>query len=855
MGTRCLSFWEVIITREYEKRDKKVHKMTRDGLVERNLATGEDTRISGRGQDFDLRQAREAPDTGASVRQAISESREHRRPRHTSEIPEDSGYGDTIRQEEAPERMADPTPDTPGQSFGEFTETPYHLTDTPARDIRRTSPSGDLRDSTATLQRRAQNKAAYRNHADDDRRLSKDTRQTESPDRPAAPEPEDLPDVSETAVEQPDHDRAREDPAGQRGAEKSKKTPLSERRGRLRFDDTHGEFSEAKSRQHGTKYQRRFTEEQGSPPPDTPASGDTAAGKLKAETPIQSKPDKLRFTADETPPGATPSGKKLKKAQYKAEHSAARLEAAKQRLPKKHSVKVERNFDPESGKPKRRLLFEEEVKTQTEHLKGSKPMRPVKAGAGAVGGYVHKKIREVEHENVGVEAAHKGERLVEGGLHRAYRFHKTRPYRRVAKLERQTSKRAAEHAWQKALHDNPRLQSNLLSRMAQKRKLKRQYAKAAQEAKRAKQTAQKAGSLTARAAKAVTGFVRRHPLLIGGAALILLVVFLFSSLFVSCSNMAGGGFSTTIMSSYTAEDEDVLAADADYTRLETELQAEIDSIESDYPGYDEYRYSLAQIGHDPYELASYLTAVYFDYTPAEVAAELQAIFDRQYTLTVTEIVEVRYRTETRTDSEGNSYTVRVAYNYFILSVTLENRAVSGVAAMNLDAEQMEMYSLYMETKGNKPDLFGGGIYAGGYTGGSYTDYDIPREALSDADFAAMIKEAEKYLGYPYVWGGSSPSTSFDCSGFVCWVLNQSGVASVGRTTASGLYNMSAIVSASEAKPGDLIFFQGTYNTSGASHVGIYVGNGMMIHCGNPISYTSIETSYWQSHFLAFGRIH
>jgi len=335
--------------------------------------------------------------------------------------------------------------------------------------------------------------------------------------------------------------------------------------------------------------------------------------------------------------------------------------------------------------------------------------------------------------------------------------------------------------------------------------------------------------------------------------------------------MFGGGFNAVIGTSYTAEDADILGADADYAALESNLAARIARVESDYPGYDEYRYSLDQIGHDPFTLASYLTAKFNMYTREQVQAELAALFAQQYTLTLTPETEVRYRTETRigtatgtyTDEDGEvveykyeyEYEVQVAYNYYILNVSLTNRSLGNVAFSNLTAEQYESYLAYMETSGNKPELFEGNPYAGGRPP---QIYEVPPEALSDARFAAMLAEAEKYLGYPYVWGGSSPSTSFDCSGYVSWVINNSGIGyNVGRMGAKALSNWTVPVSPADAKPGDLIFFWKTYNApdpNAATHVGIYVGGGYMIHCGNPISYASITTTYWVNHFYGFGRL-
>ena len=331
----------------------------------------------------------------------------------------------------------------------------------------------------------------------------------------------------------------------------------------------------------------------------------------------------------------------------------------------------------------------------------------------------------------------------------------------------------------------------------------------------------------------------------------------------SCSMMMNGMGNTVLGTSFTAEDEDLLGADEDYEELESDLREQLDSIESEHPGYDEYRYNLAEIGHNPYELAALLTVEYENYTRAQVQEELQRIFNEQYELTLEEEVELRTRTETRTststdpetgETTEDEYEVEVEYEYYILNVTLTNKGVDAVAReSNLTDDQLERYEVLLETRGNRDDLFGDVSFA--IPDSDYLDYDIPGEALTDEKFRNMINEAEKYLGYPYVWGGSSPSTSFDCSGFVSYVINHCGNGwNVGRQTANGLMNSCDIIPKSEAQPGDLIFFQKTYNTSGASHVGIYVGNGMMLHCGSPISYASIETSYWQQHYYCMGRI-
>ena len=332
---------------------------------------------------------------------------------------------------------------------------------------------------------------------------------------------------------------------------------------------------------------------------------------------------------------------------------------------------------------------------------------------------------------------------------------------------------------------------------------------------------------------------------------------LIAGMFSSCTAMFAGSGNAVLGTSYTAEDADITGTDADYSALEAALNNQISNIESTNPGYDEYRYDLAEIGHNPYELASYLTVLFEDYTRAEAQSTLQSLFAQQYTLTLTPEVEVRYRTETRTDSEGNDYDVEVPYNYYILNVKLANKGLGAVIrASGLTTEQADRYDVLMTTSGNRSELFGEDVY--GVAGGEYTDYDIPGEALTDERFRRMITEAEKYLGYPYVWGGSSPSTSFDCSGFVSWVINHCGNGwNVGRLGAMGLEDICTPVSKANARPGDLIFFKNTYDApypNRPTHVGIYVGDGMMIHCGSPISYASIETSYWQSHFYGFGRL-
>ena len=452
---------------------------------------------------------------------------------------------------------------------------------------------------------------------------------------------------------------------------------------------------------------------------------------------------------------------------------------------------------------------------------------------------------------MGVEGAHKSELVAETGIRKVSRFAKrrwrTRHARSVVKWEKKEIRTNADYAFRQMAQEHPELSSNPLSRYAQKWKLKREYAKRAREAaKQGAKAAEKTAVTTERLARRVALFVKRHPVGVLIVLAVLLVVMLLMGALSSLPGMIGGGAMNAVLgTSYGSEDSDLLGADEDYTSLERAMADEIANIESTHPGYDEYRYHVDELGHNPYELASHLTAKFQSYTRAEVQGELQAVFDAQYKLTLTETVEIR----TYTDEDGDEH----EYEWYILTVILKNRTLPVVINERLTADQKELYSATMWTKGNKPYLWDN-IYTGGDTDPG-PSYEIPGEALTDPDFAALIAEAEKYLGYPYVWGGSSPSTSFDCSGFVCWVYTHSGVYNLPRTTATGIYNQCAIIPKSEARPGDLIFFTRTYDSAGpVSHVGIYVGDNMMIHCGDPIKYASIGTSYWQEHFYAFGRL-
>ena len=551
---------------------------------------------------------------------------------------------------------------------------------------------------------------------------------------------------------------------------------------------------------------------------------------------------------------------KLEKPIKRVKKAAAKADKAQAKIPKKTMVKKERGFDPATGTVKTQLRFEEVDKKKPP----SKLTHAVQdAPANFVLSQVHREVRQSEDDNVGVEAAHKVEQAVESGgrlVQSAHRAHQLKPYRAAIRAEKKLERANLDALQKKAEIDSPT--SNPVSKWQQKQAIKKQYAAAKHN--QAAQTTAKAAENTAKAAKKAAEkaekagkYVWEHRRGFAiAAAILLMLAFLLNGL-SSCSVIMDGVGSGIAASTYPSQDADMLGAEAQYCEMEAELQRYLDTYESTHD-YDEYHFDLDTIEHDPYVLISIITALHQgEWTLDEVQGTLQTLFDRQYILTEDVVVETRYRTETDTwtDADGNTHTdtYQVPYDYYICTVTLENFNLSHVPVYIMSEEQLGMYATYMATLGNRPDLFPGSGYIGKYVEGSYTDYDIPPEALDDEVFAAIIKEAEKYLGYPYIWGGSSPSTSFDCSGFVSWVINHSGW-DVGRLGAQGLCNICTPVSSANVKPGDLVFFTGTYDTPGVSHVGIYVGNNMMIHCGDPISYANLNSSYWQSHFYRYGRL-
>ena len=577
---------------------------------------------------------------------------------------------------------------------------------------------------------------------------------------------------------------------------------------------------------------------------------------------------RLQFTDEER---ADPA---LEKYIRRSDRAADKLDAAKEAVPTKKVLTKERTFDGAAGRGKTLLRFEDVEKKPNGSLRHNPLARPVQEVKAAA----HGEIRRVEQENVGVEAGHRGEELSERGVSYAgrkaragIRRHRMKPWRDAEKAEQELIRANADFLYQKALHDDPALaSSNPVSRYLQKKRIQKNYAKQVRQAQKTAKNTEAAASSAAKrvkeTAQETAAFVKRHWKVVLPVVGIGAVVALLFGGMSSCSVLGGSGVGGVFTSSYLSEDADMLAAEAAYCGMEAELRAELDNYEARHPGYDEYRYDLDDIEHDPYVLTSILSALHEGtFTVDEVQGDLEMLFEKQYILTETTETETRYRTETRTGTrevtdpetgetttEEYEYEVGVPYTYYIRNVKLENFNLSHVPVYIMGEDTLSMYATYMATLGNREDLFPGSSYVGKYTAPP-TAYEIPPSALEDETFAALITEAEKYVGYPYVWGGSSPSTSFDCSGFVSWALTNSGVCNTGRLGAQGLYNISTPVSSANARPGDLIFFVGTYDTPGVSHVGIYVGGGTMLHCGDPIQYSNINTSYWQEHFYAFAR--
>ena len=561
-----------------------------------------------------------------------------------------------------------------------------------------------------------------------------------------------------------------------------------------------------------------------------------------------------------------------------ATRSPPKKSKVEQSVPQKQKLKQDADKAAEKAQ---HLRFGKAEITPDEASRMTKQQKRAMYAAAAARSAVHREIDQYEDDNVGMQALSEGEKAAET----AHDISKSRYARKLKKKAKMQGKKGAKTA--KSSPQKPTAAqdagasctgeggSNWLSRWRQKQDIRQSYYAAAHSGTAAQTaggkavsngtTAAKSGmeqvidkgrSVVSTAVNGIANFAKSnaHVLLIVGVFLLLLM--LVMSAFSSCSILFSGTTQVSGQTIYTAEDRDIRGAETDYKKLEKELDKKIKRTPTDHPGYDEYRYHLDAIEHDPWQLTSFLTTLYDDYTRSEVQAKLKETFAKQYKLTTWVEVQTRYRTVVMIDIfTGIPYTVQVPYEYRIFHTKLVNKGLEVVIREELNNDQWKRYEIFQDTLGGRPYLFNGGLPPGGSDGSGTPgiDYQVPAEALTDEEFAAIYKEVQKYVGTPYVWGGSTPETGFDCSGYVCWVYNQNGY-DVGRTTANGLWQKSQHISEAEAKPGDLVFFEGTYDTPGKSHVGIYLGNGMMVSAGDPIKYADIHSSYWQKYLSGFGRL-
>ena len=549
-----------------------------------------------------------------------------------------------------------------------------------------------------------------------------------------------------------------------------------------------------------------------------------------------------------------------------------------QSVPRKKKLKTDADKVAERAQ---HLRFGKAEITPDEASRMTKQQKRAMYAAAAARSAVHREVVQYEDDNVGTQALSEGEKAAET-THDISKSRYARKLKKKAKMQGKKGARTAKSSVQKppsaqdaGASGTGEGSSNWLSRWKQRQEIRKSHYATAHSGTAAQTaggkavsngtTAAKSGmeqvidkgkSVVSTAVNGIANFAKSnaHVLLIVGVFLLLLL--LVMSAFSSCSILFSGTTQVSGQTIYTAEDRDIRGAETDYKKLEKELDKKIKRTPTDHPGYDEYRYHLDAIEHDPWQLTSFLTTLYDDYTRSEVQAKLKETFAKQYKLTTWVEVQTRYRTVVMIDIfTGIPYTVQVPYEYRIFHTKLVNKGLEVVIREELDNDQWKRYEIFQDTLGGRPYLFKGGLPPGGSDGSGAPgiDYQVPAEALTDEEFAAIYKEAQKYVGTPYVWGGSTPETGFDCSGYVCWVYNQNGY-DVGRTTANGLWNKSQHISEAEAKPGDLVFFEGTYDTPGKSHVGIYLGNGMMVSAGDPIKYANIHSSYWQKYLSGFGRL-
>jgi len=989
------------VSRErFQAREKKVQKMGRDGLVEHNRATGEEKRVSQRTADaaFDRARPTEREDIRRPAVRGADTGKKRKQPRPAPETRAEQTEV-LLTPEYLADATAEPPPDAPATMRGAVD---MPLLDAPAAEEPTPAPVRKHPQKRGKTSKKKQS-TKFTEHAarpdSEEKTAMRGVEGAPAPKRRTSEggsrlqfdkeEPADT-TADRTAIKKRQASKLTEHAAkpdsretsSMRGADDAPVTKrhISEGGSRLRFDkeepaDTTADRTAIKKRQtaklaeHAAKPEDKAKSEDKLKSGGNPKAGGT---RLKFEDTAKDS----ETAGDAAPDAPTRQQKKYNKAVRRTERADRRVEQAQMKLPAKRRLHMERQPDEASGKMKRRLRFEEEV--LPEYRRPSLLSR----GAGAVKMAavikLHSKIREYERDNVALESAHKSELVAEQGVGRVLRWERNRrrakPYRTLRKAQQKAARAHTDLAWQTALRDNPELQrKNALAKWVQKQKIKRKYAQAAHEAKQSAKFTQNVLTATGKIARAIAQYAAAHKAVFLAVAMLALVVMFFATGLTSCTAMLSGFQSSYISASYMADEGEICQSDLYYTEKETDLQIDIDNTEENYPGYDEYRYNIGEISHNPYELLGYLSTAFNAFTFAGVQSEIDRIFSEQYTLTREVIVETRY------DDDGDPY------DWYVLQTTLTVRPLSAVAQSHLSpGEQTDRYGVYMQTYGNR-QAFGnpfdfswlGNVSSGygwrvhpisgekslhrgidlavaqgtpilavqdgrvvsagdagsyglcvvieddkgyqsryahcsslnvsagqevkrgdviaavGSTGNSTGPHlhlevmlngeylnpyffvdngddgtgaipgtpggpaipDYSGEPMGDGSFEAMLHEAEKFLGWPYVWGGSSPSTSFDCSGYVSWVINQSGVGSVGRQTAQGLYNLCTPVSSANAQPGDLIFFTGTYSSPGpVSHVGIYVGGGRFIHCGDPISYANTGSPYWSAHLYGYGRL-
>ena len=984
----------------FQAREKKVQKMGRDGLVEHNRATGEEKRVSQRTADaaFDRARPTEREDIRRPAVRGADTGKKRKQPRPAPETRAEQTEV-LLTPEYLADATAEPPPDAPATMRGAVD---MPLLDAPAAEEPTPAPVRKHPQKRGKTSKKKQS-TKFTEHAarpdSEEKTAMRGVEGAPAPKRRTSEggsrlqfdkeEPADT-TADRTAIKKRQASKLTEHAAkpdsretsSMRGADDAPVTKrhISEGGSRLRFDkeepaDTTADRTAIKKRQtaklaeHAAKPEDKAKSEDKLKSGGNPKAGGT---RLKFEDTAKDS----ETAGDAAPDAPICQQKKYEKAVRRTEHADRRVEQAQMKLPAKRRLHMERQPDEASGKMKRRLRFEEEV--LPEYRRPSLLSR----GAGAVKMAavikLHSKIREYERDNVALESAHKSELVAEQGVGRVLRWERNRrrakPYRTLRKAQQKAARAHTDLAWQTALRDNPELQrKNALAKWVQKQKIKRKYAQAAHEAKQSAKFTQNVLTATGKIARAIAQYAAAHKAVFLAVAMLALVVMFFATGLTSCTAMLSGFQSSYISASYMADEGEICQSDLYYTEKETDLQIDIDNTEENYPGYDEYRYNIGEISHNPYELLGYLSTAFNAFTFAGVQSEIDRIFSEQYTLTREVIVETRY------DDDGDPY------DWYVLQTTLTVRPLSAVAQSHLSpGEQTDRYGVYMQTYGNR-QAFGnpfdfswlGNVSSGygwrvhpisgekslhrgidlavaqgtpilavqdgrvvsagdagsyglcvvieddkgyqsryahcsslnvsagqevkrgdviaavGSTGNSTGPHlhlevmlngeylnpyffvdngddgtgaipgtpggpaipDYSGEPMGDGSFEAMLHEAEKFLGWPYVWGGSSPSTSFDCSGYVSWVINQSGVGSVGRQTAQGLYNLCTPVSSANAQPGDLIFFTGTYSSPGpVSHVGIYVGGGRFIHCGDPISYANTGSPYWSAHLYGYGRL-